>query len=54
VVALAPADWLSITFLSAFVRPPGDALMAALKGYFDQSGKENDPQFADSAICVGG
>lgn len=28
--------------------------MAALKGYFDESGKEDDPQFADSAICVGG
>jgi hypothetical protein len=28
--------------------------MAALKGYFDESGKEDDPQFADSAISVGG
>ena len=28
--------------------------MAALKGYFDESGKENDPQFADSAVGVGG
>jgi hypothetical protein len=52
--AIAPAEPLSITFFSAFVRPPGNALMAALKGYFDESGKENDPQFADSAICVAG
>jgi hypothetical protein len=51
---MAPADWLSITHFSAFVRPPGDALMAAFKGYFDESGKEDDPQFADSAIAVAG
>jgi hypothetical protein len=54
VAAFAPAEPLSITFFSAFVRPPGNALMAALKGYFDESGKENDPQFADSAISVAG
>jgi len=53
VAALAPADWLPISF-SAFVQPPGNAPMAALKGYFDESGKEDDPQFADNAICVGG
>ena len=28
--------------------------MAALKGYFDESGKEDDPQFATSAISVAG
>jgi hypothetical protein len=28
--------------------------MAAFKGYFDESGKDNDPQFANSAICVAG
>jgi hypothetical protein len=28
--------------------------MAALKGFFDESGKEDDPQFADSAISVAG
>ena len=48
------ADWLSITYFSAFVQPPGGTLMAALKGYFDESGKENDPQFADSAVSVAG
>lgn len=47
-------EQFSITFLSAFVSPPGTALMAAFKGYFDESGKEDDPQFACSAISVGG
>ncbi|MGO9134893.1 MAG: hypothetical protein ACLP8A_12735 [Methylovirgula sp.] len=28
--------------------------MAALKGYFDESGKENDPQFANSAVAAAG
>ena len=28
--------------------------MGALKGYFDESGKEDDPQFSDSAISVAG
>jgi hypothetical protein len=28
--------------------------MAALKGFFDESGKEDDPQFADSGIAVAG
>lgn len=48
------AEWQSITQLSAFVRPAGHFLMAAFKGYFDESGKENDPQFADSAVAVAG
>lgn len=44
----------SITDLSAFVRPPGHSLMGAFKGYFDESGKEDDPRFANSAISVAG
>jgi hypothetical protein len=32
----------------------GARIMATLKGYFDESGKEDDPQFADSAIAAAG
>jgi hypothetical protein len=46
--------WHSIAHFSAFMNPSGDALMGALKGYFDESGKEDDPQFADSAVSVAG
>jgi hypothetical protein len=31
-----------------------ESSVGSFKGYFDESGKEEDPQFADSAISVGG
>lgn len=37
------ADDPSILDFSAYVRPPADALMVALRAYGDESGKENDP-----------
>lgn len=51
--ALAPDGSQSPIFRHS-CKPAGDIPLAAFKGYFDESGKENDPQFADSAVSVAG
>jgi Protein of unknown function (DUF3800) len=39
---------------SIYVRPPGDALMAALKVYLDDSGDSTNPKHQESVITVAG
>jgi hypothetical protein len=43
-----------IATLSPYVSPPGDALVALLKVYIDDSGDSTDPNHQDSVITVAG
>jgi hypothetical protein len=51
---MMPPIWLPLSYFSLFVTPARGHLMVALKGYFDESGKQDDPQHSDLACVLAG